>query len=59
MNSMPQVLESDALYEQVFEGAIVLGWLAAVLIIAALAVTAVGLMIVMHSRGTLCRFGGR
>jgi hypothetical protein len=56
---MPQVLESDALYEQVFEGAIVLGWLAAVLIIAALAVTAVGLMIVMHSRGTLCRFGGR
>ena len=35
-------------YEE-FEGAIVLGWLAALLIIATLVVTAVGLMIVMRS----------
>ncbi len=36
-------------YEE-FEGAIVLGWLAALLIIATLVVTAVGLMIVMRSQ---------
>ncbi len=36
-------------FEQVLEGAIVLGWIAAILIIATLAVTAVGLMIVMRS----------
>ncbi len=35
-------------YEE-FEGAIVLGWLAALLIIATLVVTAVGLMILMRS----------
>ena len=35
-------------YEE-FEGAIVLGWIAAVLIVATVAVTAVGLMILMRS----------
>jgi len=36
-------------YEQQLKGAIVLGWVAAVLIIASLVVTAVGLMIVTRS----------
>ena len=36
-------------YEQELKGAIVLGWIAAVLIIASLVVTAVGLMIVTRS----------
>jgi len=36
-------------YEEL-EGAIVLGWLAALLILASLAVTAVGLVIVMRSQ---------
>jgi hypothetical protein len=39
-------------YEE-HEGAIVLGWLAAVLIVATLAVAAVGLMIVMRSHAPI------
>lgn len=37
-------------YEQQLEGAIVLGWVAAVLVIATLAVIAVGLMVVARSQ---------